>query len=195
VVRSKLEMEGERIVLRKLMPSDASDIYENLRDKDMVKWTLNIPWPYRKRDAMKFVRKARYKMKKRSGYAFGIVLKETGRVIGVVDLIRVDWKNKNAELGYWLGKKYWGRGLTTEAVKLMLKFAFERLKLHMVYATLFEENIASRRVLEKAGFKLEGVMRECRFKYGKWHNELRFSMLRSEYKQLYKKALSSRRKN
>ncbi|MBW2979183.1 N-acetyltransferase [Candidatus Woesearchaeota archaeon] len=181
--KTKLEIEGERIKLRKLKLSDASDIYKNLQDREMVKWTLNIPWPYKRKDAIKFIRKTHYEMKKKSGYTFGIVLKEINKVIGVVSLIHINQKDKNAELGYWLGKKYWGKGLMTEAVKLMLKFAFEKLKLHRVYAGVFEENIASRRVLEKTGFKLEGVMRECRYKYNQWHNELRFSILKQEYNQ------------
>ena len=149
----------------------------------MVKWTLNIPWPYKKQDAIKFIRKTHYRIKKKSGYAFGIVLKEINKVVGVIGISHIDWKNKNAELGYWLGKKYWGKGLATEAVKLMLKFAFENLKLHRVYANLFEENIASRRVLEKNGFKLEGIMRESRFRYNKWHNELKFGVLEKDMRK------------
>lgn len=85
-----------------------------------------------------------------------------------------------------MGKSYWGKGLTTEAVKLMLKFAFEKLKLHRIYANLFEKNIASRRVLEKCGFKLEGVARECRYRYGKWHNELKLGILKQEYENIIK---------
>ena len=182
-----IKFETERIKLRRLKLSDAQDIYENLQDKEIIKWTLNIPWPYEKQDAIKFIRETHYRIKEKTGYALGIVLKETNRVIGVIDIFKIDWKNKNAELGYWLGKKYWGRGLTTEAVKLMLKFAFEKLKLHRVYASLFEENVASRRVLEKSGFKLEGIMRECRYKHNRWHNELKFSILKNDYEELYKK--------
>jgi len=180
----KIEIDGKRIILRKLRLSDTENIYRNLQDNEMVKWTLSIPWPYKKQDAIKFIRKTHYKIKKKTGYALGIVLNGTNRVIGVVDIFHIDWENKNAELGYWLGKKYWGKGYTTEAVKLMLKFAFEKLKLHRVYANLFEENIASRRVLEKTGFKLEGIMRECRYRYNGWHNELKFGILKQEYKKI-----------
>ena len=187
MTRTKLKLEGKRIILRKLKLSDALDIYKNLQDKEMVKWTLNIPWPYKKQNAVKFIKRTHYAIRKKSGYAFGIVLKETNKVIGLVDISHIDWKNKNAELGYWLGKKYWGRGYTTEAVKLILRFAFEKLKLHRVYAHLFEENIASRRVLEKTGFRLEGTTRESRYRYNKWHNELRFGILKQEYEKLSKK--------
>lgn len=180
----KLEIKGERIRLRKLRLSDAQDIYKNLQDKEMVKWTLNIPWPYKKEHAIKWIRATHYGIKKRKEYSFAIVLKDENKLIGAVSLMHIDWKHKNAELGYWVGKKYWGKGYATEAVKLILKFAFRRLKLHRVWAGLFEENIASRRVLEKNGFKLEGILRENRFRYNRWHNDLRFGILKKEYENL-----------
>jgi len=79
----------------------------------------------------------------------------------------------------------------TEDVKLILKFVFEKLKLHRIYANLFEENIASKRVLQKVGFELEGITRECRYRYNKWHNELKFGILKQEYKRLSKKHAAS----
>ncbi len=176
-----LKLESDRIKLRKLKLSDAKDICENLKDKEMIRWTLNIPWPYKKKDAISFIRKTNYESKKKRRYTFGIILKDTNKLIGVIDLLKIDWANKNAELGYWLGKRYWGKGLMTEAVKLVLKFAFKKLKLHKVYANVFEQNIASRKVLENCGFKLEGVRREHRFKYRKWQNVLEFGILVSEY--------------
>jgi RimJ/RimL family protein N-acetyltransferase len=178
-----LELEGNRIRLRKFRISDANSIYKNISRK-VVKWTTNIPWPYRKQYAIKFIRRSNYRIKNKKEFVFGIVLKEENKVIGCIGLHKVNWKNKNAEIGYWLGKKYWGKGLTTEAVNLILKFTFENLRLHRVYATIFEENIASKRVLEKNGFKLEGISREVSFRYGKWHNKLRFGVLRKEYKEL-----------
>ena len=176
------EIEGERIKLRKLKLSDAKNIYNNVNDKEVVRWLLRIPHPYTLEDAVKFIRSTHYRIRKKSGYAFGIELE--GEIIGVVDLFSIDWENRNAELGYWLGRKYWSRGLMTEAVRLILKFAFEDLKLHRVTATLFEENSASRRVLEKTGFKLEGKRRKSRLKFGEWHNELLYGILRSEYKEI-----------
>ena len=182
MVKLKLEIEGDKIKLRKLKLSDVDNIYKNM-SKEIVRWTINIPWPYKKENAVKFIRKSNYRIKNKKEFVFGIVLKETDEVIGCVGLHKINWKNKNGEVGYWLGKKYWGKGLTSEAVSLMLRFAFKILKLHRVYAVVFEKNIASRRVLEKNGFKLEGILRECSFRYGKWHNELRFSMLKEEYEK------------
>jgi len=107
----KLEIEGERVKLRKLKLSDAEDIYRNLQDKEIVKWTLNIPWPYKKQDAIKWIRKTQYKIRNKKEYCFVIVLKTENKVIGAISLMHIDLKNKNAELGYWLGKNYWGKVL------------------------------------------------------------------------------------
>jgi len=177
----RLEFDGERVSIRPLKFSDASDLYENVKDKEIVAWTMTIPHPYPKDGALKFIRKARYNMRKKRSYPFGIVLKETGKVIGVVELMTFDWKNKNAEIGYWLGRKYWGEGLMIDAVKLVLRFGFGGLKLHRIYGKLFEENTGSARILEKSGFKLEGRMREERYRYGKWHDALRYGILESEF--------------
>ncbi len=176
-----MELEGDRIKLRKLRLSDARDVYENIKDEEVVRWLLRIPHPYPFNEAIKFIRRTRYRIRKNSGYAFGIVLKDTNKVVGVVDIFNIDWENRNAEIGYWLGKKYWKKGLMSEAVRLILGFAFEELKLHRVSATIFEDNVASKRVLEKVGFKLEGKRREARLKFGKWHNELLYGILESDY--------------
>ncbi len=177
-----LELDGDRIKLRRLKLSDAKDIYENIKDEEVIRWLLRIPHPYRLEDAIKFIRGTHYRIRKGKGYAFGILLKETDRVIGVVDIFNVDWESRNADIGYWLGKKYWNKGLMSEAIRLILRFAFEELKLHKISATIFEDNVASRRVLEKVGFKLEGKRREARLKFGKWHNELLYGILESEYR-------------
>ena len=73
----KLEIEGVRIRLRKLKISDARDIYDNIRDEEVVRWLLRIPDPYSLNDALKFIRTTQYRIRKNKGY----VLKKTGRVV------------------------------------------------------------------------------------------------------------------
>ncbi|MBI3334974.1 MAG: GNAT family N-acetyltransferase [Candidatus Portnoybacteria bacterium] len=170
-----------KLKIRKLKFSDAGDIYEHIREREISKWTIHIPYPYELKDAIKFIRKSLYKMRKKKGYNFAIALKETNRMIGGVGLNRIDGKNEHAELGYWIGKKYWGKGLMTEAVRLILEFGFGELKLHRIHANVFEENIASKRVLEKCGFTLEGMEREIEFRYDRWHNVLLYGILAPEY--------------
>ena len=177
----KFQLKGKRVFLRKITPKDAQSIYDNVKDKEIARYTENIPYPYPKTDTIKFIKRSDDKIKKGKGYTFGITLKEDDQVLGIVSLNSIDHKNKSAELGYWLGKKYWGKGIISEAVRLILGFAFKNLKLHRVHAGVFEKNIASKRVLEKSGFKFEGLLREAVFKHGRWYNKLAFGILRKEY--------------
>ncbi len=176
----KLEIAGNRVLLRPLRLSDAPDIYRNINHPDIVRWTLSIPHPYTRNFAEKFIRKAQRHLRGKHEYIFGIVLRETGKIIGVTGLHEIDWDNGNAELGYWIAQNHWGKGLTVEAVALICEFGFAELQLRRIYACLFDKNVQSRRVLEKSGFQLEGRFRDARFRYGRWHDELKFSLLSTD---------------
>lgn len=79
---------------------------------------------------------------------------------------------KNAELGYWLGEKYWGNGILTRAIPQVLAFAFKTYDLSRVFARPFGTNVASQRVLEKTGFTLEAKLEKTIFKNGEYLDEL-----------------------
>ena len=122
------------------------------------------------------------KMRKKKTFSLGIEFKETKEIIGMVSLMNVDYDNKNAEIGYWLGKKYWGKGIMKEAIKLILDFGFKKLKLVRIYAKVMHPNITLAKLLEKSGFKYEGRMRKTILRRGKWMDDLRYSILNSEFK-------------
>ncbi len=175
------ELEGPRVLLRKLRASDASDIYLNINNRDIARWTIALPYPYPKDEAAKHIRKMQRLWRTGKTFAFGIVLKETARLIGNVNLARVDQKHKCAEMNFWIGKKYWRQGLATQAARLALNFGFKKLKLHRIYAAAFEPNVASRGVLKKCGFTHEGTMRQAVVKHNKRHNFLNYGILKSEF--------------
>ena len=150
-------------------------MYRN--NKEVSKYTPQIPYPYSINDAVKYIREAHCDTRKKKGYRFVVVLKQTDNVIGAAGLENINLKNKNAEIGYWLGRRYWGKGLMGETVKLILKFGFEQLKLHRIYGVVFEENIASQKVLKKSGFKFEGKLRDEFFRDKKWYNGLIYGLL------------------
>ena len=85
---------------------------------------------------------------------------------------------RTAELGYWLAEPYWGRGLMSAAVRSICREAFSALGLERIYATPFAENIASRRVLEHAGFEMEGVLRRSVLKNGVVRDSCMYAKLR-----------------
>ncbi len=180
-------LEGKRILLRPLRLTDASDIYKNVNDPEITKWLANTDYPVSRARVIALIVKQPYATLHRKGYAFGIVLKETNCVIGIIRLFDLDWKDKNAMLRYWLGRRYWGRGLMAEALGLMLKFGFRKLKLHRIYAHVNEKNRSSSKLLEQNGFVLEGKKREARFEDNEWKNVLLFAMLNREYAEQCKK--------
>lgn len=99
-----------------------------------------------------------------------------GEVIGGISLRNIE--GHKAEIGYWLSEKYWGRGIMTKAVKLVCGFGFGKLRLRRIYATLFSNNRASARVLEKAGFKREGLLRKLHKKDGRLVDALMYAKVR-----------------
>lgn len=104
-------------------------------------------------------------------YYFGIFLQSTGALIGTMQLFQVlRGSLQSAYIGYFLDKKHNGRGYTTEAAKLLVTFGFEELKLHRIEAGVMPHNIASIRVLEKAGFEKEGIARKNVRINGKWED-------------------------
>lgn len=84
----------------------------------------------------------------------------------------------NAELGYWLAEPYWGKGIATHSVKLMVEYAWQNFKIERIFARPFGSNTASQRVLEKAGFKLEARFENTLFKNGVYEDELVYAIRR-----------------
>lgn len=178
----KILIEGKKINLRKFISSDAEDIYLNVKDKEIAGRAWKIPYPYPKSAADEFINYAQRMLREKRAYILGIEFKENKKIIGVISINNIDSENKKALLGYWLGKKYWGTGIMTEALGLILKFAFDDLNLHRVESQPFETNLASRRILEKNGFVYEGTDREVKLINKKWINVVRYGILEGEYK-------------
>ncbi len=171
---------GKRISLRFPRNSDADNMANILKDWEITKYTSHIPHPYAKKDAIKFIKGTAKEQKAGKVVRFVITEKDKNKLIGFISIEKISKENKNAEVGYWLGKEYWNMGIMTEAVKLLVGFSFKKLRLHRLYAGLYESNVGSRKVLEKSGFKLEGKLIESRFRMGKYHNELRYGMVKKK---------------
>jgi [ribosomal protein S5]-alanine N-acetyltransferase len=149
----------KRFILRPIKKSDIKLIAKHANDKIVARNTLSIPHPYKLKDAKIWVNKNldNYKKKEKTDVTFAIEI--DGKFAGGVGLHKIA-KNHKAEIGYWLGRPYWNRGIMTEAVKVVTKFGFEKLKLRRIYAPVFLFNEPSKKVLEKAGYKLEGIVRK-----------------------------------
>jgi ribosomal-protein-alanine N-acetyltransferase len=124
---------------------------QRLADYPEIATMTPIPHPYPPDGAVRFIE--RHVLPGRAdGTFFGFVMVDEGEVVGHIGLKQVDRERGEAEVGYWVGKSYWGRGYASAAVRLIATIAFEDLGLRRLYAHVLAQNPASGRVLEKAGF-------------------------------------------
>jgi RimJ/RimL family protein N-acetyltransferase len=170
-------IKTKRFVLRLVKKGDEFDIARNINDKTISRNTAAIPYPYKLKDAKDWVKKclSRTRKKELTDIVFSIVIKK--EVVGAVGLHDISYGHK-AEIGYWLAKKHWGKGLATEVAKEITKICFNKLKLKRVTAKVYLPNKASARVLEKNGFKLEGILRRDSEKNGKLHDVYLYAKVR-----------------
>jgi len=181
----KLILKSKRLILRPPKLSDAPILEKYINDRLIYRWTLNIPYPYPKGGYKKWLLKSLQSFKNKKSFNFTIYLNK--EPIGSVDLTKIEWSHKRAVLGYWLARKYWNQGIMTEAVRLILDFGFNQLKLNRVESSHFKQNKRSGRVQEKCGLRLEGIGRQAIFKDGKYFDEVRRAILVSDYKKLKNK--------
>lgn len=138
-----------------------------------------FPYPYSRREARIWVEAA---MAQEVVSHFAIATKD--ELIGGVGFHpQEDVHRRSAELGYWLGEPFWDRGIASQAVPVVVAHAFEDFDLVRIFAYVFEGNAASERVLEKAGFVCEGVLRQSVFKQGRMLDQKLYALLRDEWQQ------------
>lgn len=153
-------------MLRPWRPEDAPSIARHADDPQVAANLRDVfPCPYQLSDAEEFIRLCRAAEPEQAIFRAIVV---DGQAVGSVALTRgTDVCRRSAELGYWLGRAFWGRGIMTKAVEEMCRTGFEAWDIVRIYAEPFAHNAGSRRVLEKAGFALEGVMRSGIWKNGR----------------------------
>lgn len=170
----------ERLVLRKLKASDASDMFEYARLAEVTKY---LTWKPHKdvhytKQYLEYLG-TRYAVG--DFYDWAITLADSGKMIGTVGFTKFDLPNNSAEIGYVLNPEYAGKGIATEAAKKIVNFGFNFLKLHRIEARHMVGNDASHRVMEKLGMKEEGTFRESYFVGGSYRTVTVCSILANEY--------------
>jgi RimJ/RimL family protein N-acetyltransferase len=138
--------------------------------------TLRIPHPYTHDDAVAFLRHCRELDGEGLGIRLGIFLREGPTLCGGIGLV-ANPRHHHAELGYWLGVPYWGKGYATEAAKAVVEYGFKELKLHRIFASHFPNNPASGRVLQKIGMSYEGKARDHVCKWNKFYDIENYGMI------------------
>lgn len=144
--------------LRWLQQNDAEQIQSLANDYEIAKSTLNLPYPYTLEHANSWINQTLINQRTGDVMNLAITAKFSGEILGVIGLI-IDHANKIGEAGYWIGKSSWNKGIATEALKALITYAFEELKLNKVHAKHFTDNPASGCVMQKSGMHLEGTFR------------------------------------
>jgi RimJ/RimL family protein N-acetyltransferase len=154
----KLRLESERLVLRPLKVNDVSIDYVSwLNDPEVSRYLESRAKHHSLSSVKCFVRE---NLKNKTSILFGLFLRSTGEHIGNIRLHQIDSVNLTAELGFLIGSNSnWGKGFTSEAILRVVQFGIKHLGIRKYTAGLYEENVGSRRALEKAGFVLEGVLK------------------------------------
>jgi RimJ/RimL family protein N-acetyltransferase len=153
------EIHGSGFMLRPFRPGDETSLQQSLNDPRVYERLTNIPRPYTLADAEKWVGASMQSVGPETHRInFAIII--DGEVAGSVAFINVNMQQGNAQLSAWIAHRFWGLGLATRALTLLLQFGFETLGLHRVSAFHVSDNQKSEGMLLKLGFTLEGVHRE-----------------------------------
>ena len=170
---------NEHIHLSEFQPSDQAACVAYLREKEIYDHTLRIPYPYTQADFqewLKIVEKATQQQGRSVNWA---IRKEDGLLIGGCGFDGFQLgKSHRAEIGYWLAKPYWGRGIMTAVVGTLCDIGFSEFGLVKIEAHVFANNAASARVVEKCGFVQEGYLRKHYLKDGQYLDARLFALVK-----------------
>ena len=169
-----------RLVLRAFTLGDAPEVRRLAGEWEVARTLLSVPHPYGEGLAEEWISGHPSELERNEGVHFAVVLREREEICGACGLI-INSRDANAELGYWIGVPYWGRGYATEAAREVLRYGFEDLRLHRVYAAHFGNNPASGTVLTKIGMSYEGTRREHHRKYGDYEDRVEYGLLAREW--------------
>ena len=180
VFRNLPTLETPRLILRRLQLEDAPDVFAYASDPEVARYTT---WSAHRslEDSLEFVRAQLRAYEEGQVAPWAMVDRQSGRVIGTAGFVAWAPVHARAEIGYAMGRAYWGRGLMTEAVRAILRFGFEHMGLNRIEGRCMPENPASARVMEKAGMRYEGLLREQMYIKGRFIDLKVYAMLRREW--------------
>ncbi len=160
-------------ILRLPKKGDEISLWENYNDRLVIKSFVTNP------TEKQFKSDFKKGLKKKEKNAERLIIEVDGKAVGKINVKLFDPYNKTkAKIGYWIGKKYRGRGIVTKAIKLAVPYWIKKYKLRRMEARARTYNKSSARVLEKAGFKLEGILRKNVLKDGKLYDDFLYARVR-----------------
>mgnify|MGYP000177268116 CR=1 FL=1 len=164
-----------KFTLRKFRESDLENLVKYANNYNIARFLTNgFPHPYTEQDGKNFLSIA---LMHPSIFTIDVA----GEAVGSIGLFpQSDIHQKSAELGYWLAEPFWGKGIITQAIQEMVEYGFKTFDIVRIYARPFSTNLASQRVLEKAGFVYEARLKKAICKNGEYMDEIIYAKLRNE---------------
>lgn len=180
-----LKLQGTTCFLQTFLEQDAKEL-SSLLARNKYFWSTYEPIHreefYTEEAQYKKIIEGLQLMSLKREFSFGIYDQQTKKLIGHISLYAVKkLPYSSAFVGYSMDEAYTGRGIATEAVTLVVQFAFRQLDLHRVEAYVAPSNLPSRRVIEKSGFVQEGLLRELLFINGKWIDHYMYAILKDDF--------------
>ncbi|MCD6307611.1 MAG: GNAT family N-acetyltransferase [Candidatus Latescibacteria bacterium] len=172
----------ERLIMRPFSVDDGPRVRDLANDRDIAVFTLELPHPYMEGMAEEWIAEHREQYENGDNIVYAVVLAEPGELVGSVSL-KLNRRHERGELGYWIGKDFWGRGYATEACRELIRFGFETVGLNRIGAFHFTRNPASGRVMEKAGMRFEGTLRQAVRKWGCFEDVNLYAVLRADFER------------
>lgn len=184
IFREPPVIETQRLILRRMLKKDHSDMYEYASRRDVTEYLL---WDVHPTEAYTQRYLAYIQSRYRAGdfYDWAVVWKNTDKMIGTCGFTRFNTEANSAEVGYVINPEFWGIGVAPEALRAVMRFGFRELNIHRLEARYMIGNQRSRRVMEKVGMTFEGVGRDCMFVKGRYVSVGTCAILRGEYLKMY----------
>lgn len=173
----------DRLSLRAISHNDLDAIYEIFSNPEVMRYWSTPPLPH-KQAASDLITEILESFERRQSLKWGITLPSANVIVGTATLFQPDFGNHRVELGYALGRKYWGQGYMGEALEAVLDYAFFELEMHRIEADVDPRNTSSVRMLERLGFQREGYLRERWQVNGEIQDALFYGLLRPDWKGL-----------
>ncbi|WP_179966035.1 MULTISPECIES: GNAT family N-acetyltransferase [Lysinibacillus] len=179
-----VKLDGDRLTLRTFIESDARSLAELMRNNKQF-WATHEPMHedefYTEEAQFKKILESMHLLRANREYSFGIYPKGSNLLIGHISLYAIKRLPYNSGfVGYSVDEKYTRKGIATEAVNEVVKFAFNVAKLHRIEAYVSPKNFGSIKVLENANFVREGLLRELLYINGSWEDHYLYSLLRND---------------
>ena len=170
-------LQSERLLLRQITAADVVEVLALRSNKEIMKY---IPRPLctSEAEAMAHIEMIQQKIETGEGINWAITLKNNPKLIGFIGHYNIKWEHFRSEIGYMILPEYSGKGLVSEAVKLLVEYGFNNMKMHSLEGVIDPENTASARVLEKNGFVKEAHFKENEFFDGQFLDTVIYSLVK-----------------